>query len=160
MLTAIHGWADYYTPVYNDTIINGGTYGNIEVFNSAALDVYDAGIDMLTFQNTSIGRIHSGSIHTVFVTDSAALHLWGGQISVMYANNSTVDFYAQSINFDPANSGNDTHIYGLWGDGTAFNFMAWRTGTYNEQFIFNQIPEPSTITLMLIAGVLFFRRRR
>lgn len=157
ILIAVNCWA-MYTPVYEDTNINSGTYGKIEVFDSAKLNIYDGSIETLALQDTSVVRMYGGTIaFDIGISDLATLYLYGGQINRIYANNSTVHFYGQSITFQP--TGGDTLIYGVWGNGTSFNFTAIRTGSYDEQFIFHQIPEPATMFLLLI-GILGVRHSK
>jgi len=144
--------------INQDTTINSGTYGLVDVLGGAKLDYYGDYIDVLRVEESSSAAIYGGTVHNIQLGDSETLYLLGGSIWLLQAQNSTVHIYGQGITLNPV--GNDTYIQGLWGNDIPFSFTAGRTALYNEQFIIHEIPEPATSTLLLTAGVFLFRRRR
>jgi len=161
LLTALKVNAGF-TDIIEDTNIYSGSYDAIRVFDSANLDFYGDSVGLLDFRDTSTGSFHGGTAEQIDVATSAVVHLWGGQIYSMYSYN-IVHLYGQGITIEPSGTGTyDRYIHGLWGDGTPFDFVAYRAVLFNSQFVIHEIPEPSTISLLLfgILGVKKLRRQK
>lgn len=134
---------------------------------SSSLLFYDSSVANITggtingglnMYNNSVLNISGGTLAGFdLISDSTVANLWGGQIGRIYSHG-IVHLYGQNIEIEPYYI-DDLYIHGLWGNGTPFEFIAFRAIPYNSQFVIHEIPEPTTLSLLLL-GIVAVRKFR
>jgi hypothetical protein len=143
---------DFYT---YGTIGFSDEFYNVNLYSNAAVNMTGGRIAHTAFlHDSAVLNVYDGSIWGIEVGDSSVLNLWGGEISAMWLMNTTVNIYGYGISLTPE-LGN-TVVQGYWGDGTPFNFTAYRSEAYNSQFVIHT-PEPATIAFLAI-GILAIKK--
>jgi len=164
----------------NSAVVNmtGGNLGVLYAYDTSEFNFQGGHIgSTLQFYGTSTVNISSGTINGGFnmygnsvinitggilpgfdlVGSSTVANLWGGQISGIYSQG-IVNIYGKNIVIESYNT-DSKRISGFWKDGTAFSFIAWRAVPYNSQFVIHEIPEPATVSLLLM-GIVAVRKIR
>jgi hypothetical protein len=141
-------------------LVDGNSYGEVRIYNDVILDIYGGGISYVFAYDNTLTNWYDGEMG-YFVTDNnSTANIYGGvlDIGLGAAGNSIVNLYAHDVII--------TDIGGYWDTGQLtgkynlnnqqFTFDLWGSDTYTHIIT---IPEPTTF-LLLLSGILLFRRRR
>jgi len=141
---------------------------NLSVYDFSTIDFsggsswYFEGFDSCTI------NIDGGEIRYLITNDSATVHLSQGQISHLLGvrdNTSYVHIYGYDFDYDPSGGlYNDGLLTGYWPDNAPFNVSLINLSDLNvityDQLIFHVIPEPATILLVGIGGLILSKRSK
>lgn len=137
---------------YDSSTINfsGGSVWNFYGFGSSTIN------------------IDGGAMHYLIMRESSIGHLSGGQILTDLAipvDTSYVHIYGYDFNHDPLGGiENEGLLTGYWPGGEAFSISLnnWKAETdviTYDQIIFHVIPEPTSILLIGIGGLIISRKQ-
>jgi len=120
---------------------------------------YEGGIWELDTYSYAELTINGGEFYEVIAGQASTLNLHGGQIlGNLMADHDTawVHIYGYGFNNDPFGG---SPLTGFWADGTPFsiNLVDDTIPTY-DQIVFHIIPEPATMLLLGLGGVLLRRK--
>lgn len=145
-------------------LINGEV-GTVWMHNTSALNVLGGEIDYLYDSTSAPGgtiNVSDGYIHTFNVTGSSASVFSGGQLDnvtfINIGNGLSVTFLCNLDTLNLTyNNGNLINATGEWLDGSAFD-TDFSIGAYDEYVHF--VPEPATMALMALGGLLLRKRQK
>jgi len=152
---------------YSDGVIqDGNNFYNVTLHSSAIVNMTGGIIESIikTYDNSVInisgGILQHGEID---LYDSSILNLSGGTFEVdnwvtwIYPmDQSIVNVYGSGLTLSPFLS-NNTIASGYWANGDDFRLAFGRTNFNSPQIILHEIPEPATISLLLI-GIVGMRK--
>ena len=133
--------------------------GTIE--NTTPLTVpLETGIWQLNTHSYSELTINGGEIQFLKADDYSTVNFHGGQILgnlIVEHTTSWVHVYGYGFNNDPFGG---SPLTGFWADDTAFSINLVDDGisTY-DQIVFHIVPEPATLCLFGLGGMLLRRRK-
>jgi len=135
--------------------ITGGWIGNLLCYDSSAVDVFETSeIDLIKPFDSSIAQIHTGTINKLFAVGSSNTTIYGGSLNVIQAvDTSEIFLYVSSYAWDPLGGSREGGLLtGFWLDSmNSFSIELQTEGVIDH---LNFIPEPSTITIMAIGGLM------
>lgn len=155
---------------YDTLLITGGTgsdidfggwsTGIIEDTDPINLGQGDGGIWEMTVSGHSELTINDGEFYEIVSDDFSTLNLHGGQIfgSLMVEHTTAwVHIYGHGFNNDPFGG---SPLTGFWADDTPFsiNLVDSTISTY-DQIVFHDTPEPGTLALLGLGGILLRKRK-
>jgi len=164
----------YDTPPDQTTVtMTGGTAESVWTYNSSIFNIMQNGNVswVISAQDTSNITMSSGSIGSLQLTGYSIAYISGGSISGslgIMEDTAIAHIYATNFNVAPkyGNPGNGWLITGNWDDATHSPFTIWSRnntlpmpGTTGSQVIFHIVPEPVTLSFLLlgIMGLKNFR---
>lgn len=124
-----------------------------------------ANISKLTVSRPARSYINGGSIGIIDVSTTEEVNLTGGIITDYLVVSSAIDIYGYNFNYDPfAGDYDGGQLTGFWLDDTAFSIDLKNYGggdfpvgiTYDN---LNLVPEPATLALFGLGGLLICRRK-
>jgi len=156
-------------------VVDGGGGYWLEIRESSQVEVWSTstplttgvgGITDLVLKNNSRLDYHGGEMEELTVRNSATAHLYGGRIdgisSFQFATTEHIFIYCQDGWSWTYEDGKIRGIAGVWNDGTDFSIRFTTLGEDPFDPVWMNvkvIPEPSTLLLMALGGVLLQRRR-
>mgnify|MGYP000616124849 CR=1 FL=1 len=158
-------------------IVDGGGAVAIEMWNSSYLEVrstsipinddwHTGGITDIWLDDYSSLLYLDGSTEEITVTEHSSAVLKGGRIdaitSLQNVITPSIDLYAQVGWELITDTSGKIFITGLWMDGTDFNIQLINDPDYDDTWenINVIVPEPTTLILMGIGGILLRQKRR
>lgn len=156
------------TLVYNSATVDmtGGDILSLDLLNSSTADISDGSITQgLLAWNDSTVNITGGTVGWgIDASDSSTVNLYGGVISDwLYAtDDSVVNIYGYGFSYDSEAGGwNGGQLSGYWLDDTPFTIDLLDNiavdSTYYDHV--NLVPEPCSLILIGVGGVLVRRKR-
>ena len=144
----------------HDLGLGGWSTGTIED-TDPLIDQYTGGIWEMSVSAYSELTINGGEFYEIVCDDYSTLNLHGGQIfgSLEIEHLTTwVHIYGYGFNNDPFPG---SPLTGFWADDTAFsiNLVDDTISTY-DQIVFHEIPEPVSIMLFGLGGLLLRKKAR
>lgn len=159
------GYATYiFANNYSTVDIVGGEIYKVEAKANSKITVSSGIVDELYCGETSVVNVHGWSnasspissdcFHIVASQDSV-VNLFEGNVAgqLNAYGNSKVHIYGTNLVFTPQ------YLRGTWSDGTNFTFYVRGQFELPPQFIFHTIPEPATMLLLGLGGLLIRRRK-
>lgn len=160
---------------HNTLVVDGGGADVIDMRNSSYLQVLSTSIPVNNNWNTGgitdiwlFNYSHldyfGGSTEEITIGSSATAVLKGGRIdaitSLQNVITPSIDLYCQP-GWEWIKTGDvTTGITGLWLDGTTFDIQLINDSDYDETWKnINVIPEPATIALLSLGGLLIRKRK-
>jgi len=155
----IHEGDDYdIVSVLNDATLGmtGGKVEHLHTDGSSTLNLFDGMVSWLIASDTSTMNIYGGLIeHALIVDRQSSVNLFGGTITegVTIPHSGRVNVYGYGFDFRSGWEGNGW-LSGYWLDDTPFSiyFMDSAEPFPGSQIVL--IPEPSTLFLLLLGGLV------
>jgi hypothetical protein len=142
--------------------IDSGDYNQVDVINSAVLDVTGGDIFSLFSDNNTVVNMYDGVMRSATLSDESTLNLRGGTIIGVYPNQATVNIYYFSLNevqVGQVQDGNATvTISGVWENGNTFLIDFKRVSPDIPNI--NLIPVPEPTSILLLGSIVFLRLRK
>jgi len=139
-------------------INDGDVYGEIWMYNDATADMFGGDVGKLeTFDVTGFDML-GGEVDRLYVHDYSTVNIFGGTLYTLEATeNSLFYIYAYDVTYDPLGGGySNGWLEGTYfSDDSRFGFSLFAQDTYLHITV---IPEPSTILLLSLGGLLVRRR--
>lgn len=147
--------------VYNDpTVVDmfGGTIQWLHTYDSSTTNIYGGDVLWGIYtNNSSTVNIYGGNIdlEVLGTRDSSTLNVYGGGLDVgnspIFYELSTVNIYGYGFDYDGSGV-----LTGFLSDDSSFIFRELSPSDYAH---LNLIPEPATILLFGLGGILLRKRR-
>ncbi len=159
-------------------VVDGGGAVIIEVWNSACLEVHSTstplglgkgGIMDIVLDKNSHMDYYGGLTEEIILYKNATANLYGGRIdgitSFQYATSEHINIYCQTgWSWLYGASNKIVGITGLWKDGSDFTIRFTSNGeAFGADPVWmnvNVIPEPATLTLLGVGGLLLRKRKQ
>jgi hypothetical protein len=139
-------------------ILDGDTYGEIEMSNDATADMWGGDVFELRALDNSRFNMYGGTMDILMVRNNSIANIYSGAISFLDIhsdNDILVNLYAYNVIYHPTEGNN-----------------GWMEGNYvrnNQHFAFNIgapdishiniVPEPTTILLLSLGSILLRNKR-
>lgn len=139
-------------------INDGDVYFEIYIYNDVTLDVLGGDIYKLETFDTTLTEWYAGEMDRLYVHDNSTANIFGGTLYTLEATqNSVVNIHAYDVIYDPLGGGyGEGWLEGTYySDNSEFGFSLFSQDTYLHV---NIIPEPSTILLLGLGGLLLRKR--
>jgi len=135
-------------------------YNEVGVINDAHLDVLGGQMGKLEFRGYSTGNIYGGEMDWLWTDDNAAVNIYGASLNMLASRpESTVYLYAYDVTYHP-----DGGLYNQpWLEGRYLNGDISFSFTFNGADCIPQltiIPEPATLLLLALGGLLLRARKK
>jgi len=146
----------------NSTInIIGGTHTSFEINNQSEIKLNGGYVTGLCGYDQSTLFITGGKSESLGGFNQSIIHLSGGLImkTMFMKDSSIINIYGYDFHYDPFAGHYDSgQLTGYWANGTAFSIDCFDNTTYNH-VVFHVIPEPGTVLLFMLGGVVFLKKR-
>lgn len=140
--------------------VSGGfVYGLHAKNNSIVIFSDDASGTSIGARDFGTLNMNGGTTDLIGVIDSGTLNLYGGLITESLGawHDAVVNIYGYDFNYDPMGGSLDGgQLTGFWLDDTPFTIDLYGIETYSH---INLIPEPSSLILLCLGGLILRRRR-
>ncbi len=144
----------------HDINMGGWSIGIIEDTDPIDIPETAGGVFEITTASYSELTINGGEFYELDLHGESIANLHGGQIfGGLTVSNSTawVNIYGYAFNNDPFPG---SPLTGYWASGTPFSInLVDSTITTYDQLIFHEIPEPASIILLGLGGLLLRKRK-
>ncbi len=153
---------------YDTLIMSGGGAGSILGRGNGILDIRntsspyvsgESGINYINLNDDSQLYFSGGSLHLLGITGDASVVLSGGQIDEINSYYYSGDLNHITIYCQPGWTYENYHLSGQWLDATPFNIYLYSqssTGVFDN---ITFIPEPATLSLFALGGLMLRRKR-
>jgi hypothetical protein len=152
--------------------MTGGSAESVWTYDSSCFNIQNGNVSLVvSSQNTSTIKIYGGSIGSLQLVDYSVVHIFGGSISGslgVMVDTAIAHIYATNFTVAPKNGypSNGWLITGNWDDATNTPFTIWSRnntlpmpGTAGSQVILHIVPEPITLSFLLI-GLVGIKKNR
>jgi hypothetical protein len=146
--------------------LTAGGSSIVTIKNTAPLAIGMGGVVDLIIGDLSHLSLSGGYIQSLNISGFATATLSGGQINKIYSYQSTtVPNYMQHIEIickDYSFNSTTSKLTGTWADNTTFHIQLVNQSGYSpviDNIKFTIIPEPATLLLLGLGGVLLRRRQ-
>jgi len=146
--------------MYNNTTadITGGHISVVLGQDTSSVDVYaGSDISLLRPNDSSISNVYDGTVDYLFALGYSNTNIYGGFFDEIAAEDfSLVNLYVESYDWNPTGGARDGGLLtGSWlGTTETFSIDLVSEGTFNH---LNFVPEPTTLFLFGIGGLIFAR---
>lgn len=169
----IYPWPDpvhvYDTPPDTTTIqMTGGSIDTIFMHDTSTLNVSDGYIAWVNGQDSSTIEIIGGDISRLYANDSSIFNIHGGRFgwldsafdTLLTANISGVfNIFGYGFTYTPAEVGEGSFLLkGFWRNGDPFR-VGLTDRVYSNHVILHEVPEPCTLSLLALGGLLLRRKK-
>lgn len=160
--------------VYEGAFLTGGSFSSFDLYNSSTLNVYGGGLNLFVLaHNSGIVNVYGGDLFELSPYDYSTINVYGGYIRIFYENifvpeTATINIYGYDFNYypevewrywdDPADGWWVTKLTGIGFDGTPITYWGLPDPYTNPNI--NLIPEPGTLCLFALGGLVLLRKRR
>jgi hypothetical protein len=149
--------------------MTGGQMQSLNTFGSSSTDisggVISSGIDVYESSNLTVSGGQVGGYLEAY--DNGTVTLSGGSISgwVYAEDGAVINVYGYDFNYDPTGGNkNGGELRGIWAGGEAFtlDFLDNLSvgSTYYGHVSLHEIPEPATLLLVGLGGLILRNRRK
>ncbi len=136
--------------------ITGGYIGNLLCYDISSVDVFEGGdIDFFKPLDTSLVNIHGGTVNILAARNSSDTYIYDGSVNIIDAmGESTITLYVGTYDWDPTGGQfQDGLLTGTWlSGGVGFSIELLGPETIGH---IHFVPEPSSITLIVIGSIIF-----
>jgi len=138
--------------------VSGGTVLTLAAYDSGTVKLFPNGtVFSLDAAGTARAYMSGGITEYVRTGDSSTMNLYGGTIA-NYINawdSSTINVYGYGFSYSPSGgSWNGGQLSGFWLDHSPFSIDLYGTESYSHV---NLIPEPATILLVALGGLIGYK---
>ncbi len=136
-------------------IYDGDSYAEIEIYNDVLLDIFGGDIGYVWAFDVTRTNWYDGEMTYFVVNDNSIANIYGGDLvgGLAAVDSSTINLYAHDIVITDTGGrwdiGQVTGTYNL--NNEDFIFDLWGSDTYTH---INTIPEPTTLLLLSLGGLL------
>jgi hypothetical protein len=141
--------------------IFGGSVRSVFTWDYATTNLYDGGsvFSLGAGGQSGVVNMAGGVTEYLRAGESGIINLYGGLVTNCLDawDSATVNTYGYGFNYNhSAGSWDGGQLTGFWLDGTAFSIDLYAPSTYDH---INLIPEPGSLALLSLGGLLLRRRR-
>ncbi|HML76394.1 MAG TPA: PEP-CTERM sorting domain-containing protein [Anaerohalosphaeraceae bacterium] len=138
-------------------------YSKLNIHNTSPLEEGAGGIWDISLAGYSEFVISGGDIHRLTIGSYAIAQISGGWIGQIYSSQNATYTKHIEIICRPGYAYNSTtgYLTGLWGDGSTFSIRLDNpsgTSATIDNIKFTIIPEPATMLLLAVGGILLRRK--
>jgi hypothetical protein len=153
------------TDIYDDMIISEGTYGAVNVHDDAVVSVVgtDVSFTELWTLDTSVVNFENGSVGSLFATVNSRVNLYQGDIDTIKAYGvDSVHIYGSQFSFVEEEEIPSRGILTFFWENDVQESIYLRdcppyyiggSPTYTDAVVLHEIPEPATISILLLGIV-------
>jgi len=147
-----------FSSVTDGVIQDGDNYQTASLYGAAVVDMEGGRVEVFSVNDSSTLNVYDGSIFTLSAGDSSTVNLFGGVIDlyVEATGLSSVNIYGYGFEVSPWGTGDLLH--GRWFNGSEFSMRIRRTHLPDPHYAL--VPEPGTVLLISLGGLLSLRRKR
>jgi hypothetical protein len=139
-------------------IVDGDIYGEIYMYNDATAEMFDGDVYKMEAFDISTFEMLDGVMDLLFVHDSSTANIHGGNLDALRATEEAqVNLYAYDVTYHETGG----HYDRGWIEGRYieselyFNFDFVLVDSFSHISV---VPEPSSILLLVLGGLLIRRR--
>ena len=172
-LTGINLYSDLevYDSPPETTVLNmydGVSVSILKSYDNSEINIYGGSLVTVDAYNSSTFNLYGGHSISIIAFDTSTVNFWGGSVMTLSAlNSSTVNLYGYGFEYiapestDPFVIGNGGTLNGFWQNGESFSILLNSSDntTYDHVNLIT-IPEPGTVLLFALGGLVLGRRRR
>ena len=132
---------------------SGNQIDSIDAYNQSTVNILSGGVMHLTLYDSSEVNFNDGKKGNIQVIDDSVINIYGGQIfTVASFYSGIVNIYGYGFDLDGYN------LTGFWQGGEAFSMDIFSQVNDNLNLI--TIPEPATVLLLGLGGLVLGGRRK